>query len=262
MCPASPQIYDSERLASFYAAERPPVHEVICARIFAALAPEFQARTALDIGCGAGVSTIALAPYVACITGFDPYSVMLRHAKASFPEATFVQGSAEALPLKSHAYDMVTAAGSLSYVNPHSALAEISRVLVPSGYLAVYDFATGLPSIEEPLAGTCFKTFEQAFPWPPGYALDLRALPYLNHGLRLLTCEEFVLVIEMSQTQYTRYVMGETNVEAAVANGMSETSAWNACWEMFAPLFQHKAVPVSFRSIFAVAKAVRSQQCE
>jgi SAM-dependent methyltransferase len=254
MCSADARIYDSERLAHCYAVDRPPVHVTICARLFSALAPGYSVDRALDIGCGAGASTAALAPYVSHVTGVDPYPRMLRQAQASLPAATFVRGSAEAVPLESRGYDIITAAGSLNYADVRAALAEVSRVLAPGGHFAPYDFSTGRISIEGSQGADCFRTFERTFPWSPGYSLDLGALPYREYGLTLLVHEEFLVEIEMSQTEYIRYVMSETNVEAAVASGMSEGDAWDACSRIFNPLFSSGPRPVNFRAVLAVAR--------
>ena len=51
-------VYDSERLADAYAFDRPPVHE----QILRSVRLSRQADQALDVGCGAGLSTAALAP--------------------------------------------------------------------------------------------------------------------------------------------------------------------------------------------------------
>src|SRR5271157_1108890 len=77
---ADTRIYYSERLARCYAADRPPLHGAICARLFSSLPLGYLARTALDIGCGTGASTLALAPYVSAVTGVDPFPRMLRAA--------------------------------------------------------------------------------------------------------------------------------------------------------------------------------------
>jgi predicted TPR repeat methyltransferase len=50
-------VYDSERLAAGYAFDRPPVHE----QILRSARLDRQADQALDVGCGAGLSTAALA---------------------------------------------------------------------------------------------------------------------------------------------------------------------------------------------------------
>ena len=255
MCSADARIYDSERLANRYAVDRPPVHVAICARLFSELATGYRAGLALDVGCGAGASTAALLPYVAHVTGLDPYPGMLRQARASVPAAAFVQGRAEALPLASRSCDIVTAAGSLNYADVHAALAEASRVLAPGGHFAPYDFSTGRVADEASRAADGFGAFERTFPWPAGYPLDLGALPYREHGLTLLKHEEFVVEIEMAQARYVRYLMSETNVEAAVAGGMSEADVRDACWRMFDPVFSNGSRPVAFRAVLALARA-------
>jgi ubiquinone/menaquinone biosynthesis C-methylase UbiE len=254
MCSADARIYDSERLANCYAVDRPPVHAAICTRLFSLLTHGAPARNALDVGCGAGASAVALAPYASHITGVDPYPRMLRRARSVLPAATFLQGSAEALPVQSRGYDIVTAAGSLGYADVHAALGEVSRVLVPGGHFAPYDFSTGRVSVEGSRSDLCFNAFECAFPWPPGYSLDLSALPYREHGLMLLAHEEFLVDIEMSQAEYVRYVMSETNVEAAVSSGMSERDAWDLCWRTFAPLFSTGSSSVTFGAVLALAR--------
>ena len=157
--------------------------------------------------------------------------------------------------MESRAFDIITAAGSLNYADVHAALAEVSRVLAPAGHFAPYDFSTGRVYAEGSQADDCFRAFELTFPWPPGYSLDLGELPYREHGLTLLAREEFVLELEMSQAEYIRYLMSETNVEAAVASGVTESDAWDACSKMFGRLFPNGRRPVTFRAVFALARA-------
>jgi len=52
-------IYDSPRLAAGYAYDRPPVHYHIIEKIKASLRITGRRARALDIGCGAGLSTAA-----------------------------------------------------------------------------------------------------------------------------------------------------------------------------------------------------------
>ena len=61
-------VYDSERLATAYAFDRPPVHEQILRSVRLAR----QADQALDVGCGAGLSTAALAPLARRVIGLEP----------------------------------------------------------------------------------------------------------------------------------------------------------------------------------------------
>jgi hypothetical protein len=73
--------------------------------------------------------------------------------------------------------------------------------------------------------------------------------------MTLLAHEAFPVEITMSQTEYLRYVMSETNVESAVASGMREDDVRDACRKMFDPLFSSGPRPVVFAAVLAVARA-------
>ena len=157
--------YDSERLAAGYAFDRPPIHEHILrsARLYR------PADQALDVGCGAGLSTAALALLARRVIGLEPIPAMLAHRRTVAPHARFVIGQAERLPFAAASFDLVAAAGSLNYTDLPSALAEIARVLTPDGTFVLYDFSVGRRSASgDELAGW-FASFEQRFPWPPGW---------------------------------------------------------------------------------------------
>lgn len=251
--PADASIYDSDRLARCYALDRPPIHEAICTRLFAAIPRGHKFASAVDIGCGAGASTAALAPHVEKATGIDPFERMLLHARHRYPEATFLQGWAEALPLNSGSIELVTAAGSLSYTNLDAALSEVSRVMLPRGYFAPYDFNTGRVVPRNSQESACFESFESHFPWPAGYALDFATLPYQAHGLALIDQQAFSVEIEMTAESYIQYILSETNVEAAISSGTSERSAREACWQIFRWLFNKGPRKVSFLAVIALA---------
>ena len=131
---------------------------------------------------------------------------MLLHPRHRYPEATFLQSWAEALPLDSDSFGLVTAAGSLSYTNLDAALSEVSRVMLPGGYFAPYDFSTGRVVTRNSQESACFDAFESHFPWPTGYALDFATLPYQAHGLTLIDQQAFSLEIEMTGESYGKRV--------------------------------------------------------
>ena len=174
--PADASISNSARLALCYANDRPQYMGPFCT-LFAAIPRGRKFGTALDIGCGAGVSTAALAPHVGHATGIDPFERMLLHARHRYPEATFLQGRAEALPLNSGSIALVTAAGSLSYTNLEAALSEVSRVMIPGGYFAPYDFNTGRVVPRNSRESACFGAFEAVFPGRLGMLSIWRRCP-------------------------------------------------------------------------------------
>jgi SAM-dependent methyltransferase len=250
---ADPRVYLSERLAHRYAHHRPPVHAAIWARIAAANLPDFKVASALDIGCGAGASTAALQSHAEHVTGIDPSPEMLREAERALPTATFILGRAEALPVASQSHALVAAAGSLNYSDPATVLREVARVLVAEGRFVAYDFSTGRVDRKAARVEACFDRFRKRFAPLPGYAIDLKQLPYAACGLKLLGYDAFELSVAMSAAAYVEYLMGETNVEAALAAGLDEAEARRFCADAFDPLFEGEVRTVRFTAVVAVA---------
>ena len=251
---ADPRVYLSERLAHRYAHHRPPVHAAIWARIAAANGPGSRVTSALDIGCGAGASTAALLSHAEHVMGIDPSPEMLREARRALPTESFILGSAQALPIASQSHDLIAAAGSLNYADPGTVLREVARVLAHGGRFVAYDFSTGRVDREAARVEACFDRFRNKFAPLPGYALDLQKLPYAACGLQLLAYDEFELSVPMSAATYVEYLMGETNVEAALAAGLDEAEARRSCTDLFDPLFDGAVRAVRFAAVVAVAR--------
>src|SRR5262245_42256637 len=186
--PAS--LYQSSRLAASYAYARPPVHRHIIERVRQSLSLTARLARALDVGCGAGLSTAALDPLARAVIGLEPASTMLTHGAAVAPHAAFVVGQAERLPFPAGTFDLVTAGGSVNYMQQERFLAEVARVLAPEGAAVIYDFSPGRRTEDGAWLEEWFAMFERRFPAPPGYALDVRSLDYGRSGLVLRAYEE------------------------------------------------------------------------
>ena len=221
-------VYDSARMASGYAFSRPPVHPLIVARMREDLRMERPVDRALDIGCGAGRSTAALEPLARFVVGLEPVQGMLAHRREVAPRASFVGARAEHLPFAAGSFDLVTAAGSLNYVDPGEFLPELGRVLAPDGVMVVYDFSAGRRLRVSRGLEDWYAEFERQFPPKPGYEMDVRALDYAAAGLRLASYAEFEVAVPMTRRSYVDYAMSETGAELAVARGVTEAGlrAW------------------------------------
>jgi ubiquinone/menaquinone biosynthesis C-methylase UbiE len=128
-------VFAESWLAGGYAANRPPVYSHILDRV---IFPESagQSDLALDVGCGAGMSTAALMRLERNrVLGVDPSPAMIRAAKRHVEAASFVLGSAEALPVSSDTVGLMTAAGSLNYADVAGFFSETKRVLSSEGLL-------------------------------------------------------------------------------------------------------------------------------
>jgi ubiquinone/menaquinone biosynthesis C-methylase UbiE len=250
-------VYDSERLAAAYAFDRPPVHQ----QILRSALLERRAHRALDVGCGAGLSTAAVAPLAEQVFGLEPVPAMLAHCRAVAPRARFVIGAAERLPFGPELFDLVTAAGSLNYADLPPALSEIARVLTPGGRFLLYDFSEGRRSPDGDELADWFAAFEQRFPWPAGWrSLDPRALPLAGSGLRLLEHTDIELRLPTTFDAYLRYAAGGLNVDSAITRGASSAEeARDWCQATLAPVFAAGDVTVTVPGYLATLSRARDE---
>ncbi len=99
----------------------------------------------IDVACGPGVVTAALAPNAASIVAFDATDEMLdkaraRCAKASLRNVAFKSGDAENLPFADAEFDgAVTRTAVHHFADPQRAFDEMFRVLRPGGAVVVAD---------------------------------------------------------------------------------------------------------------------------
>lgn len=97
----------------------------------------------LDIAAGTGTSSAAIARVGARVTALDFSAGMVAVGRERHPDIEFVEGDATALPFDDASFDAVTISFGLRNVNdPHAALAEMRRVLVPGGRLVICEFTT------------------------------------------------------------------------------------------------------------------------
>lgn len=99
---------------------------------------------ALDIGCGEGKFTRALAGLYARVSGIDVRAGAIAKAVAAAEAAgtaiDFRVASADALPYPDASFDTVVFSNSLHHMpDPARALAEAARVLVPGGRLYIME---------------------------------------------------------------------------------------------------------------------------
>ena len=99
----------------------------------------------LDVACGPGIVTAALAPRARAVTGFDLTPGMREKARqrcaaAGLGNVTFREGSVTDLPFADGAFDgVVTRLSIHHFAAPQRAMAEMVRVLRLGGTLVVAD---------------------------------------------------------------------------------------------------------------------------
>lgn len=248
------RLYDSARLAASYAFDRPRVHQRILERVASRLGNTTKVRRALDIGCGAGLSTAALDAIAGAAVGLEPMLSMMRHSGDVAPRARFVAAQAERLPFASGTFGLLTAAGALNYVDLDLFFPEARRVLAPEGVLVIYDFAAGRRLRDSDALRAWYDAFEQRYPASPGYYLDVKNLAYDTAGLQLTSYDSFDVAVPMTLTSYLRYVLGETRVELALARGLPDEEIREWCRRTLREIFGGGARDVLFDAYAACVR--------
>jgi ubiquinone/menaquinone biosynthesis C-methylase UbiE len=100
----------------------------------------------LDVGCGPGAAVLDAAPLVASATGLDLSPVMIERARSradGIGNVEFVEGDSAQLPFADGAFSALLSTTSFHhYPEPERALAEMRRVLEPSGRIALGDLSS------------------------------------------------------------------------------------------------------------------------
>ncbi len=178
---------------------------------------------------------------------------MLKWAPRVSPEADFLAGQAEVLPLRAHSVDLIAAAGSLNYADLDRFFPEAARVLAPGGQLLVYDFSPGRSFADNSRLDDWFEAFMQRYPAPAfeGRTLSPELLAPLASGFHLTAAEHFEIPVTLNPNFYLDYMLTETNVAAAVRAGtpLAEIRRW--CAMTLARVWEATPQPVIFRGYFA-----------
>jgi SAM-dependent methyltransferase len=111
------------------------------ARVVRLLGPLDRTGHALDVGCGAGAFSYAIAPHVAGVVGVDTSEELLVAARDSAPpNCTFRLDDATALGFEYGEFDIVGCLRLLHHVRrPELVVSELARVTRPGGLILLAD---------------------------------------------------------------------------------------------------------------------------
>ena len=100
-----------------------------------------RGKRVLDVACGEGYGTAALARVAASAVGVDVSAQAIAHARSTYAgvaNTSFVEASCTQLPLPAASFDTVVSFETLEHVQAQEAfLDEVARVLAPDGVLVL-----------------------------------------------------------------------------------------------------------------------------
>lgn len=140
--PAAPGVIGPDAYAHWRETTLGAVTEALEHRLLHQLIGGVEGKRVLDLGCGDGLLTCALAARGAYAAGIDADRRMLvaAQSRATHPDGrcAFVEGRVEHLPFPDGVFDVVVAVTVLCFVsNPSLAVREAVRVLRPGGRLVI-----------------------------------------------------------------------------------------------------------------------------
>jgi ubiquinone/menaquinone biosynthesis C-methylase UbiE len=122
----------------------------------------------LDLCCGNGPVTQVLVQQSQQVTGLDASPKAIARAQANVPQATFVEGFAEAMPFADASFDVVHTSMALHEMEPEQRsqiLQEVYRVLKPNGIFTLIDFHSPTNPIFWPGLALFLWLFETQTAW-------------------------------------------------------------------------------------------------
>lgn len=222
--------FSSSRAAALYAQGRPFFHELVIERLreIAGLGPGTPVARALDVGCGTGLSTIALTRIARAVVGVDVSPAMLSGA-ARHPAIHYAAARAEAVPFAGGAFDLATVSSAFHWLDRDRFFAEMRRALRPNATLVIYENGfTGRirerPDFEPWLREVylhSFPTPTRHHPFDPGSLVD---------GFALIPGSgRYDNDVPMTAEQLVRYFLSQSNFLAALETGdnsLEDLAAW------------------------------------
>lgn len=176
-------------------------------------------KKCLDVGCGTGLSSIAVVDICESVIGIDASKEMLANA-TRHPKIKYQQASAENLPFENNYFDLITAGLAMHWFDQPSFLKEAERVLISGGWLVIYnnEFTHRLKGVRK--FTEWFETlYLSRYPNPPRKNELTFDHKLAGKGFEFLGKGEFKNNIAMTHRQFVAYLVSQSNVIARVEGG-------------------------------------------
>lgn len=208
-----------------YAASRPRGHARVLALMEQALRGGLPVERALDVGCGAGHSTVALLPYARAIEGVDSSSEMLALAPRH-ERIVYRKGYAEALPCRSGEYDLVAVSSAYHWFDHERFLGEAARVLKPGGWLVLYKAgSTGKLPARQDFEFWRREVLNPRYPKVARNGEPLAAERAAQFGFAEILCEKTTHTRRYTIAEYVENLLTHSSVVRVVDGGQEPVGA-------------------------------------
>lgn len=216
--------------AERYTPGRPYFHPLVMERIRVFLKLDGAVPFALDVGCGTGMSTVALTEIATSVIGADIAPAMLSQAP-THPRIRYVESAAESLPFESHSADLITVFIAFHWLDRTRFLAEARRILRPTGTLVVcHHHFQGQMKENPDFRRWCDDIYYPRYPNPPRNKEPLEETDARRHSFTLVGKERFTYDNVYTPEEFIRQQNTHSNVIAKVEGGterLEDIYAWS-----------------------------------
>ena len=236
-----------KRVAERYARHRPYFHPLVIAKIKTHLNVEGPLALAVDVGCGAGQSTLALKEIAGGVVGMDLSLDMLQVAEKK-PEIQYTQSAAERLAIRSHIADLLTTSLAYHWFDQEQFFTEVRRVLKERAWLVIYNNWIDGQLEEEPKFEQWFTdVYETRYPSPKRNSAPVTPEFANQHGFRFEHWEEYQNEVQFSVEELAAYLITQSNVIAATEQGKENVEdVYNWLIRQTKPFFSQERVSFPF----------------
>lgn len=211
--------FDSRTAAERFARGRPFFHPLVIDRIREILSLNKPVHSALDIGCGTGLSSLALKPIAHRVAAMDLSARMISYAKKE-TGVSYLVASGELLPFGKDEFDLITISQVFHWLDRRRFFAEVEHVLKDSGWLVVYDNYLSDEMTDNPRYSSWFRdVFLKKYPTPPRNWPAFDPGDMVQDGFFVASSEVIKNTIPFTLNGFIDFLLTLTNVIAAVEGG-------------------------------------------
>jgi SAM-dependent methyltransferase len=205
------KLFHTPEIAKGYADSRPYFHPLVIGRIKSYLDLSKKLNIALDVGCGAGLSTIALLEIAERVIGVDPSEPMI--SSAIMKEGIeYFNYPAEHLPFNQK-FDLITLSGSINWIDRDKFFSEAKRIISNECFVIIYD-NNFLGIIEE---DDRFKQWYQheylaKFPKPYRDESPFTQKEAAKHEFEFVKSENYSNNVNFKLSDFINYLFTQSNI--------------------------------------------------
>ena len=235
------------------------LQRAVGAELMARLPADLMAQTWLDLGCGTGHFSRALASAFAGSQGvaLDIAEGMLRHARPLGGARHFVAGDAERLPLADQRCELIFSSLAVQWCADFAAvLGEARRVLRPGGILAFASLCTG--TLQE--LRDSWQTVDGLVHVNRFRALDDYRQLCSTSGLRVRSLEVRPHVLHYPDVRSLTHelkALGAHNLNPGRPGGLTGRARLLALLDAYEAYRQPAGLPATYQVVYAVLEKDR-----